>query len=93
MKEVKHFRDNLSWFLEEFGISQRVFAERVGISYPNLNRILKGHAVPGLDTCETIASACSQSIDQPRFRVLVTWLLEPPTAFKAHFEEILQVVT
>lgn len=92
MKEVQNFRDNLNWLLDEFGISQRDFADKVDIAYPNLNRILKGHCVPGLDTCERIAEACTEVVAQPRFVVSVQTLLDAPREFHRQFKKILESV-
>lgn len=46
------------------GESQRHFAERAGISYVFLNRILKGHSNPTLETCDKIADALGFKLEE-----------------------------
>lgn len=57
MVVTKNFAANVDAALKAKHLSQREFAASVGTSYTFLNRIIKGHAAPSLETCERIADA------------------------------------
>ncbi len=42
--------------------TQKEIAEKAGIHFVNLNRIVKGHSVPSLTTAEAIAAATGSSL-------------------------------
>ncbi len=57
MNAVKNFRDNVRREYKHRGIRQDALAVQAGITSTALNRILMGHSIPQLDTCEAIANA------------------------------------
>lgn len=56
MALAENVRSNLSRFLSDRGISQRELAERSGVHYVTINRILNGQD-PTLSVCEKLARA------------------------------------
>jgi transcriptional regulator with XRE-family HTH domain len=54
---LKNFRSNLNAVCEQRGVSQRALAERAGLHWTGVNRILQGHTDPSLSTCERLAEA------------------------------------
>lgn len=70
MREFERFRLNLDAAMEATGTSQRTLAALVGVSYPHLNRILRGKAVPSISLCGELAGAAGYTLqellDDPR---------------------------
>jgi len=59
------FRERLVEFFETDGApSQRAVARSVDMHYVHLNKILKGHVVPGLDLADRICRAIGSYLDQ-----------------------------
>ena len=72
MPAVKNFRQNLRSAMQAKNISQRNLASASQMSYPHVNRILQGHAGPGLRQCDLLAKAVGISLEV---------LLLPPKEF------------
>lgn len=72
MFATKNFRENLRLAMKSEGITQREMAKRVRVSYPFVNRILKGKTTPDLDLCDKLAERVGFSLDV---------LLLPPREF------------
>ncbi len=60
---AKNFRENLRVAMKNEGISQRDMGKLCGVSYPFVNRVLTGKAVPDLDMCDTFAKSVGYSTD------------------------------
>lgn len=50
------------YFSRPGSLSQREVADRAGIHFVNLNRIVRGHQVPSLTTAEAIANATGSNL-------------------------------
>lgn len=67
MTACANFRYNIRQICKPPGPSQRVIADRAGISSVHLNRILQGKAIPTLECAEKIAAA----VDRPLTELLL----------------------
>ena len=54
---INNFRSNLRQALDDQDLSLRAAAERCGITYAYLHRILAGQVSPSLEICDKIADA------------------------------------
>lgn len=59
-----NFGENLRYFREGKGISQRVLAERLGVSYRTVMNYETGKTMPSMETVVHIAHILSVSCDQ-----------------------------
>lgn len=64
MNATINFRKNLRTAMRKRGLSQRKIAEKADLSYPYVNRILRGRATPAIDICDTLADALGLSLNQ-----------------------------
>ena len=62
MKATENFRKNLQRVLSARHLSQRKVAKDARLSYPYLNRILRGKATPAIDICDVISDAVGLSL-------------------------------
>ena len=62
VQALRNFRRNLRTALDNRGLSQREIAERVGVSYPYVNRILTSKVAPSLPICDRFADALKLSL-------------------------------
>lgn len=58
------FGENVLARSKQLGISQTALAERVGITPPSINHIVKGNGEPRLSTALAIAKALDTTIDE-----------------------------
>lgn len=57
MALIENFRANLRAAMRRAGITQAELAERAGLHFVSISRILNGKTVPSVDTCEVLARA------------------------------------
>lgn len=57
------FKDILREFLQENGMTQTVFAKKIGVKQGQVSEWLRGKAKPGYDTLKAISLAFSVSAD------------------------------
>ena len=57
------FKDILREFLQENGMTQTVFAKKIGVKQAQVSEWLRGKAKPGYDTLKAISLAFSISAD------------------------------
>lgn len=59
------FRERLDQFLKLDGApSQRAIATKADVNYVHLNKIVRGHVVPGLDMADKICRAIGSYLDE-----------------------------
>lgn len=75
MATPDNFRSNLRASIDARETTQRDVAARANVSYPYLNRILRGKTQPTLPQCERIAAAIG---------VPLLHLLDSPKKFKKY---------
>jgi transcriptional regulator with XRE-family HTH domain len=63
MPLVDNFAFNLRAEMKRAGITGAELAERAGLHYVTISRILNGKISPSLDTCENIARAIGMRAD------------------------------
>lgn len=64
MNALANFRRNVRTAMEAAGLTQRAFAEKAGMSYPYINRILTEKVEPSLPMCDRIADKLGYSVAQ-----------------------------
>ena len=57
------FREILKDFLDENSLSQRIFAEKIGVNQSQISEWLSGKAKPGYDSLRQMAIAFNVSAD------------------------------
>lgn len=60
----ENFLTNLRRAMDRLGFDQQELAEKSGVHYVTISRILNGHNEPNFETCERLAKAVE--IDPPK---------------------------
>ncbi len=71
--ETNNFRENMRTAIVLKATSQRAIAGNAEMSYPYVNRVLQGRAVPSLNVCGKLAKEVGFTVSE---------LLLPPREFK-----------
>lgn len=69
MAALENFRANLRSRMAREGVSQRVLADRAGVHYTYINRVLAGAQNPSIDICERLGDAIGATVAE---------LVQPP---------------
>lgn len=63
MNALKHFRQNLAAAMADRGLTQRALADKSGVTYVYINRILVGRSDPSVTICDKLSDALSIPFD------------------------------